>query len=43
VVPDQAALPREEIDAITQQALDEAAARGITGKAVTPFLLASRR
>ncbi len=39
-VPEGAALPREEIDAITQQALAEAAAQGITGKAVTPFLLA---
>ena len=39
-VPQQAAMPREEIDAITQQALDEANAQGVTGKAVTPFLLA---
>ena len=28
-----------EIEAITRQALDEAAARGVRGKAVTPFLL----
>jgi pseudouridylate synthase len=39
-VPEAAAMPREEIDAITQQALAEAQAQGITGKAVTPFLLA---
>ena len=30
----------EEIDALTQQALAEATTQGITGKAVTPFLLA---
>ncbi|KWT70228.1 MULTISPECIES: pseudouridine-5'-phosphate glycosidase [unclassified Variovorax] len=39
-VPQAAALPREEIDAITGQALAEAAAQHIAGKAVTPFLLA---
>jgi pseudouridine-5'-phosphate glycosidase len=39
-VPEAAALPREEIDAITEQALAEAAAQDIAGKAVTPFLLA---
>ncbi|MCY4746109.1 pseudouridine-5'-phosphate glycosidase [Pelomonas sp. UHG3] len=39
-VPAQAAMPREEIDAITAQALAEADAQGITGKAITPFLLA---
>jgi pseudouridine-5'-phosphate glycosidase len=39
-VPQAHAMPREEIDAITQQALAEAAQQGITGKAVTPFLLA---
>ncbi|OUL98907.1 pseudouridine-5'-phosphate glycosidase [Variovorax sp. JS1663] len=39
-VPENAAMPREEIDAITQLALTEADARGIAGKAVTPFLLA---
>jgi len=39
-VPSEAAMPREEIDAITEQALDEAREQGITGKAVTPFLLA---
>jgi pseudouridylate synthase len=38
-VPQEAAMPREEIDAITAQALADAQARGITGKAVTPFLL----
>jgi len=39
-VPEAAEMPRAEIDAITAQALDEARGRGITGKAVTPFLLA---
>lgn len=39
-VPAEAAMPRDEIDAITEQALGEAAAQGITGKAVTPYLLA---
>jgi len=39
-VPAAAAMPRAEIDAITEQALGEAAAQGITGKAVTPYLLA---
>ncbi len=39
-VPADAAMPRAEIDAITAQALAEAAAQGVTGKRVTPFLLA---
>jgi pseudouridine-5'-phosphate glycosidase len=39
-VPEEAAMPREEIDAMTRQALEEAKAQGVTGKAVTPFLLA---
>jgi pseudouridine-5'-phosphate glycosidase len=38
-VPEADAMPREEIDRITEQALAEAEGRGITGKAVTPFLL----
>ena len=38
-VPAAAAMPREEIDAITAQALAEADAQGIAGKAITPFLL----
>lgn len=42
-VPEAAAMPREEIDAITQQALEDAARGGIAGKAVTPFLLARIR
>ena len=38
---DQAhAMSRDEIDAAIDQALADAADRGITGKAVTPFLLA---
>jgi pseudouridine-5'-phosphate glycosidase len=39
-VPEAAAMPRDEIDLMTRQALDEAAVQGISGKAVTPFLLA---
>ncbi|QBR03042.1 pseudouridine-5'-phosphate glycosidase [Paraburkholderia pallida] len=39
-VPAVAAMPDEEIDALTRQALDDAAVQGVTGKAVTPFLLA---
>lgn len=38
-VPAAAAMPREEIDAITAQALAEADAQGVAGKAITPFLL----
>lgn len=39
-VPEEASMSRKEIDALTQQALTEAKEQGITGKAVTPFLLA---
>jgi pseudouridine-5'-phosphate glycosidase len=39
-VPADAAMPREEIDAITAQALAEADVQGVQGKAITPFLLA---
>jgi len=39
-VPQDAEMPREEIDALTEQALAEAATQGIAGKAVTPFVLA---
>ncbi|ALL69614.1 Pseudouridine 5'-phosphate glycosidase (plasmid) [Paraburkholderia caribensis MBA4] len=39
-VPEAAAMPSDEIDTLTRQALEEAAAQGISGKAVTPFLLA---
>ena len=38
-VPESFAMPREEIERITSQALAEAAAGGVAGKAVTPFLL----
>ncbi len=38
-VPAMFAMPKEEIDRITVQALQEAEQRGIKGKAVTPFLL----
>jgi len=39
-VPEADAMPKEEIDRITVQALAEAEQNGVTGKAVTPFLLA---
>jgi pseudouridylate synthase len=39
-VPAAQAMPRAEIDRITEQALAEAAQQGIAGKAVTPYLLA---
>lgn len=39
-VPAAQAMPREAIDAITAQALAEAEAQGVQGKAITPFLLA---
>ncbi len=39
-VPADEAMPREEIERITHQALQEAADQGVQGKAVTPFLLA---
>jgi pseudouridine-5'-phosphate glycosidase len=39
-IPPAHALPREIIDAAIAQALAEAAAQGIAGKAATPFLLA---
>jgi pseudouridine-5'-phosphate glycosidase len=38
-VPESDAMPRAEIDGITEQALQEAQSQGIVGKAVTPFLL----
>jgi pseudouridine-5'-phosphate glycosidase len=39
-VPASFAMPKEEIDRITAQALQEADAQGVAGKKVTPFLLA---
>jgi pseudouridine-5'-phosphate glycosidase len=38
-VPVESAMPKEEIDRITEQALLEADRQGVSGKAVTPFLL----
>ena len=38
-VPESEAMPKDEIDGMTEQALREAAQQGIVGKAVTPFLL----
>ena len=38
-VPPDSAMPKDEIDRIIEQALHKASARGVTGKAVTPFLL----
>jgi len=39
-VPVEEAMPKDEIDAITLRALQEAEENGVTGKKVTPFLLA---
>jgi pseudouridine-5'-phosphate glycosidase len=39
-VPSESAMKNEEIDGIIAQALREAGAQGVKGKAVTPFLLA---
>ena len=39
-VPQADAMPKTKIDAMTEQALREAEAQGVNGKAVTPFLLA---
>lgn len=39
-VPAHESMPKEEIDTIIAQALDEARGQGVTGKNVTPFLLA---
>ncbi|SAL65399.1 Pseudouridine-5'-phosphate glycosidase [Caballeronia arvi] len=38
-VPEVSEMAVEEIDALTQQALAEATAQGIAGKAITPFVL----
>ena len=38
-IPAEWAMPREVIDAAITAALADAAAQGITGKAITPFLL----
>ncbi|MEO7497166.1 MAG: pseudouridine-5'-phosphate glycosidase [Massilia sp.] len=38
-VPDEAAMPKDEIDRITEQALREADQQGVSGKAITPYLL----
>lgn len=38
-VPESDAMPKAEIDGITERALKEAESTGIAGKAVTPFLL----
>ncbi|MFZ6674325.1 pseudouridine-5'-phosphate glycosidase [Undibacterium sp. Xuan67W] len=38
-VPETEAMPKAEIDQMTEQALQEAAQQGVSGKAVTPFLL----
>lgn len=40
-VPERNEIPSAEMEGYIQQALDRADARGIAGKAVTPFLLAS--
>ena len=38
-VPAEHAMPRDVVDTATAQALAECAAQGISGKAITPFLL----
>ncbi len=38
-IPAEAEIPRTEMDPVIARALEEAAAQGIAGKAVTPFLL----
>lgn len=38
-IPEQDAIPGAEIDSVIRDSVAEATARGITGKAVTPFLL----
>lgn len=38
-VPPEAEIPRDQIAPLIAQAVDEAAAQGVTGKALTPFLL----
>ena len=38
-VPEKDAIPEDRIEHLIQQAADEAASRGLRGKAVTPFLL----
>ena len=39
-VPENAELPRDQMEAAIAQALEEAEGRGVMGKALTPFLLA---
>ncbi|MGQ9586131.1 MAG: pseudouridine-5'-phosphate glycosidase [Anaerolineae bacterium] len=39
-VPEEAAIPREQVEAATEEATRDAEACGIWGKALTPFLLA---
>lgn len=39
-IPPESAMPDDEIEALIAQAVSEAQARGITGKDLTPFLLA---
>jgi pseudouridine-5'-phosphate glycosidase len=38
-VPEEAALPREEMESVIERSLAAAGAAGVTGKEVTPFLL----
>jgi pseudouridine-5'-phosphate glycosidase len=38
-IPAQYELPHTEIDSVVERALADAAAQGVSGKAVTPFLL----
>lgn len=38
-IPEAFAMPREELDGVISQAIQEASQQGVTGKACTPFLL----
>ncbi len=38
-VPEESEIPREEMEIYITRAIDNAASEGITGKAVTPYLL----
>ena len=40
-IPEQIALPQEEVDAAVSQAIDDAKRAGITGASTTPFLLSA--
>ena len=39
-IPQRSALPHDDMERATRQALEEARTQGISGKALTPYLLA---